>query len=346
MLGLNPISISRDKPLSKEEIAQALRWATIAELDAITFYEQFATLIEDENIKKVFLDVAREEKAHVGEFMALLLNLDPEQLDELRDGFEEVEELTGIKTGLNSQEEKETRSEYINVLKKALIEAINKSRVITSSLPKTKIIGMQSFRVDLIQSEDGVKVTKQEYKPIPMITRRFYIGLRELDDETYDPAIAVKAGELLVKSEEELIINELLSTEGIKRGTLRSWENTEEALDDLMNALQEASNASAGPFGIILNPKRYAKLLRVHEKGGRMLVEVLKNVFRGGILVTPSIPEDKVVVFANTPAAMDIVIGQDVELKELGPEGDAVAFLVSEALALRIKSPESIMILE
>lgn len=101
MLGLNPISISREKSLSKEEIAQALRWAIIAELDAITFYEQFATLIEDENIKKVFLDVAKEEKAHVGEFMALLLNLDPEQLSELKDGFEEVEELTGIKTEVN-----------------------------------------------------------------------------------------------------------------------------------------------------------------------------------------------------------------------------------------------------
>ncbi|USH00843.1 encapsulin [Thermococcus argininiproducens] len=346
MLGLNPISISREKSLSKEEIAQALRWATIAELDAITFYEQFARLIEDENIKKVFLDVAKEEKAHVGEFMALLLNLDSEQLSELKEGFEEVEELTGIKTELNPSEEKEVRSGYIEVLKKALIEVISKGRIIVSSLPKTKIIGMQSFRVDLIRYEDGVKVTKQEYKPIPMLTKKFYIGLRELDDGTYDPAIAVKAGELLVKNEEELIINELLSTEGIKRGTLRSWENTEEALDDLMNALQEASKASAGPFGIILNPKRYAKLLRVHEKGGRILIEVLKNVFKGGILVTPNISEDKVVVFANTPAVMDIVIGQDVELKELGPEGDAVAFLVGEALALRVKSPEAIVILE
>jgi hypothetical protein len=40
-----------------------------------------------------FLDVAREEKTHVGEFMALLLNLDEEQVEELEAGKEEVEEL-------------------------------------------------------------------------------------------------------------------------------------------------------------------------------------------------------------------------------------------------------------
>ncbi|AIF69094.1 hypothetical protein PAP_03370 [Palaeococcus pacificus DY20341] len=103
MLGLNPISISREKPLSKEEVAQALRWAIMAELDAINFYKQFAEFVEDENIRKIFLDIAREEKAHVGEFMALLLHLDPEQVSELKDGFEEVEELTGIKVKLGEK---------------------------------------------------------------------------------------------------------------------------------------------------------------------------------------------------------------------------------------------------
>lgn len=98
MLAGNPVLMGREKPLSKEEIAQALRWAIEAELDAINFYEQFAGLIEDEKIKHVFLDVANEEKEHVGEFLALLLTIDQELGEYMKNGFEEVEEETGIKT--------------------------------------------------------------------------------------------------------------------------------------------------------------------------------------------------------------------------------------------------------
>jgi rubrerythrin len=65
----------------------------MAELDAINLYEQLANMTEDENIRTILLDVAREEKTHVGEFMALLLNLDEEQVEELEAGKEEVEEL-------------------------------------------------------------------------------------------------------------------------------------------------------------------------------------------------------------------------------------------------------------
>ncbi|HEX7392528.1 MAG TPA: ferritin family protein, partial [Thermoplasmata archaeon] len=58
---------------------QLLRLGIIAELDAIDLYEQLAAATSDKKIKAVFLDVAREEKTHVGEFMALLLDVDKEQ---------------------------------------------------------------------------------------------------------------------------------------------------------------------------------------------------------------------------------------------------------------------------
>jgi rubrerythrin len=72
---------------------EILRAALIAELDAINLYEQMADLTEDEGVKEVLLEVAREEKTHTGEFQALLLKLDREQEKELKAGKEEVEEL-------------------------------------------------------------------------------------------------------------------------------------------------------------------------------------------------------------------------------------------------------------
>jgi len=72
---------------------EILRIGIIAELDAINLYEQLAALSKNEKIKKVFLDIAREEKTHVGEFQTLLLMLDKEQVEELEKGRKEVEEL-------------------------------------------------------------------------------------------------------------------------------------------------------------------------------------------------------------------------------------------------------------
>jgi rubrerythrin len=93
MLSTIPGDLSK---LSKENLNQELlRIAIIAELDAINLYEQLAALSDDADIKKVFLDIAKEEKTHVGEFQTMLLRLDQEQVEEMAHAREEIKELTG-----------------------------------------------------------------------------------------------------------------------------------------------------------------------------------------------------------------------------------------------------------
>lgn len=92
MLSKIPIDFNKIK---KEDMdKEILRAGIIAELDAINLYEQMAALASDKKIKAILLDIAREEKTHVGEFQALLLKLDKEQEEELEEGKREVEELT------------------------------------------------------------------------------------------------------------------------------------------------------------------------------------------------------------------------------------------------------------
>ena len=82
--------------VKKEELNNViLRAAIIGEMDAINLYEQMAALTDNEDIRKVMLDIAKEEKAHVGEFQTLLLRLDKEQAQALEQGKKEVQELTG-----------------------------------------------------------------------------------------------------------------------------------------------------------------------------------------------------------------------------------------------------------
>lgn len=89
MLSQLPIDLSKvDKSDIDKEI---LRAGIIAELDAVSLYEQFAAITDNQDLKKIFLDVAKEEKTHVGEFQELLLRLDQEQVNELKAGKEEVE---------------------------------------------------------------------------------------------------------------------------------------------------------------------------------------------------------------------------------------------------------------
>ncbi len=91
MLSKIPINLDKVNPDNIDK--EILRAAIIAELDAINLYEQMANLAKNENIKKVLLDIAKEEKTHVGEFLTMLLELDKEQVKELEKGKEEVREI-------------------------------------------------------------------------------------------------------------------------------------------------------------------------------------------------------------------------------------------------------------
>ncbi len=92
---LSNIPVNLDAVKKEDLDREILRVGIIAELDAINLYEQLASMTKDKNIRKVFLDIAREEKTHVGEFQEMLLRLDKEQVQELKEGKKEVEELIG-----------------------------------------------------------------------------------------------------------------------------------------------------------------------------------------------------------------------------------------------------------
>ena len=67
----------------KTLIKRSCELSIIAELDAINLYEQMASLTKSEAIKANLLDVAKEEKTHVGEFQLFSYRYDIEQADEL-----------------------------------------------------------------------------------------------------------------------------------------------------------------------------------------------------------------------------------------------------------------------
>ena len=70
--------------------ASILRLAIQAEYDAVNLYEQMAATTDNTKLKETFLEVANEEKVHIGEFETLLSEIDDDHKKEKMKGKEEV----------------------------------------------------------------------------------------------------------------------------------------------------------------------------------------------------------------------------------------------------------------
>lgn len=83
--------LSNEMQLDNKTDDELLRMAIVAEQDAIVLYQLMARRVKNKKVKEVLLDVAREEKVHIGEFKGLLEMLDKEEVPSEKEGKEEIE---------------------------------------------------------------------------------------------------------------------------------------------------------------------------------------------------------------------------------------------------------------
>lgn len=88
----NPFGVMNpDRKMTKQEIIKATRLMAAAEFEAVQNYMQVAESTDDALVKKVFTDIANEERVHAGEFLRLLNHLDPQENEFYQKGASEVE---------------------------------------------------------------------------------------------------------------------------------------------------------------------------------------------------------------------------------------------------------------
>ena len=91
---INPgVCLSPDKKVDERELTRLLRMGLAAEEEATHLYEFIADATDNELVKKVCQDIAKEERDHKGEFQKLLNILLPDEEDLLEEGSKEVEEI-------------------------------------------------------------------------------------------------------------------------------------------------------------------------------------------------------------------------------------------------------------
>jgi rubrerythrin len=91
---VNPFSgVVPGRKLSDEELIRAIRLNVAAEHEAIHLYMAHAEATDHPLAKKVLIDVANEEREHVGEFTRLLEILTGDEHEWTDHGKEEVDEI-------------------------------------------------------------------------------------------------------------------------------------------------------------------------------------------------------------------------------------------------------------
>jgi uncharacterized linocin/CFP29 family protein len=349
MMSKHPLDLPVGRKLSREEVAEALRLAIIAELDAINLYLQLARAIDIENVRKVFEEIAREEKTHVGEFLAVLKSLDPEQVEELKKGAEEVKELTGIQivnTSSDPPQQSSSGEWFVGVIASEVKKVVDNTRNLVKKLPVITL----GRGVDVVVVERVDEKIERISIPLCEISYRFKVSQKAIDyasryKQAIEIAEAIKTGFSLASDEEKLVVDTLLK-EGKLRFSMSRWEEPGASVIEIAKTVTElAKKGYRKPYILILNPSRYIKLLIVSEKTGVTDLERVKMLI-DEVVITPAIPDEKAIILSSTPEVLDIVYGGNSEVDYVGPEDGFHVFRLWSSLAMRIKLPEGIAILE
>jgi rubrerythrin len=113
---VNPFSgVVPDRKLTKAELIRAIRLNIAAEHEAIHLYMAHADATDHPLARQVLIDVANEEREHVGEFMRLLEILTGDEDEWLAQGSEEVDEMAADLAAEESKAAGETDSEEMTI---------------------------------------------------------------------------------------------------------------------------------------------------------------------------------------------------------------------------------------
>ncbi|MGQ9494115.1 MAG: family 1 encapsulin nanocompartment shell protein [Anaerolineae bacterium] len=206
---------------------------------------------------------------------------------------------------------------------------------------------------------DSPEVVASSVIPVSLIRTTFVLGTRDLasyerDGVALDLHKVVEAAIACARLEDDLVFNGmaklrvpgLLNVPGNNKVKLSAWEKTGDAAEDLIKALTVLdSNGFHGPYSLALAPSRYNLLFRRYPQGNQTEMEHLQSIVTAGIFKAP-IFKDGGVLLASGLQYASIVIGQDMSIGFIGPAAGDLEFSISESLALRVRQPKSICVLE
>jgi uncharacterized linocin/CFP29 family protein len=187
---------------------------------------------------------------------------------------------------------------------------------------------------------------------IPMIYRRFAISKRRIAafremGQPLNLKIAEDAAQAVAAREEEFVylgqpdfhLSGLLTAPG--RQTIKggNWENVDEVLTDVINAVNMLDGKGyRGPYGLALAPELYNNLFRRYPGSDLLQIEHLKRLCTRAIVKSAAVAGGVLV----SRDVGSIVLGQDLEVSYIASDAAHEHFAVSESMLLKIEAPDAI----
>jgi uncharacterized linocin/CFP29 family protein len=242
------------------------------------------------------------------------------------------------------------------LLDKAMIEAAK------SQLTGRRLIAMDGpfgFGLKVVPLSDGEMaegVFASAFIPVTLIDATFPLGKRDLAAAEKDPFIldiapVASAAMACAAKEDSIIFNGIQKVPGLTTakgaGTLAlaKCDKVGTAADQIIAAVTRLDDAGFhGPYCMALAPAEYNLLFRRYPQTDGTELDHIHSIIAGDVIKAPVLKKGGVLL-ASARQYCSLVIGQDMSIGYNGPSGDSLEFIVSESLALIIRSPEAICVL-
>jgi len=216
-------------------------------------------------------------------------------------------------------------------------------------------VGLKAVSLRDVLTESGLLVG--EIIPVPWIYRTFTLGKRDLaayerEKISLDLGPLVETTIAVARIEDELVFNGapgvvgLLNAPDTRRVKLSPWTEVGAAANDIIQAITLLDGAGFhGPYSLALSPERYNLLLRIYPGSSLAELEHIRSMVTDGVSKAPALEKGGVLVASGRQYA-SILLGQDMSLGFIGPVADRLEFSISESLAVMIRQPGSMCVLE
>lgn len=215
-------------------------------------------------------------------------------------------------------------------------------------------LGLKAVPLRDVEVQPGL--TTSPLLPLTLLHVGFTLGRRDLaaferDRFPLHLGPLAEAATELARLEDNLLFNGgpgapgLLTLDGVSTAPLSSWDGMGTAAQDVINAVTALDSAGFhGPYALALPPARYNLLYRRNLQGNVSELEHVRTIATEGVFKAPVLG-DKGVLVAFGRQYASIVVGQDMLIAFVGPEGENFEFTIVESLALFVRQPRAVCVL-
>lgn len=215
--------------------------------------------------------------------------------------------------------------------------------------------------VDMLgESDNAIRALKREIAHIPLIYKDFWLFWRDLEaskkcETPLDISAAIGAAVAAAAREDDLIFNGLpdmnvaglLNVDGRNTVKLSDWSVIGNGFQDVVSAIEKLrSTGFLPPYTLVVSPRLYALLHKVYERTGKLEIEAVKEMVKGGVYQSPVLKKDVALILAAGRQNADLAVGGNFKVEYCGPENLNHRFRVVGSSVLRIKCPQAICTLE